>query len=317
MNALLLAGLFLALALLAGWWPAPGEGLRRAPAQARPNAPRRLRWPALRLRSRTAWCGLEEREDGYGPAQLAVVNCRSREDQNRLRFQSTQRGGCLDLQLVHGGERACSWACLGAGDCAEACGEGAIRLEHGLPVVESSRCTGCGDCVTACPRQVLSLIPAEAQFHHACNSALDPVRRGELCETGCRDQGACLRSRHLPAAPVGTREGRRVLDYSRSSNLLPLLSLCPTGSFVDLIPHRPWFSINDHCTGCGDCLPLCPAPACILPQGPAADTPVGTARVRIVPEACTGCGLCLPACQVQAIRVVGALGYGAVAGRVQ
>jgi NAD-dependent dihydropyrimidine dehydrogenase PreA subunit len=107
-----------------------------------------------------------------------------------------------------------------------------------------------------------------------------------------------------------------VLHHDRSANLLPLLSLCPSGTFVDRIPHRPWFTVNDHCTGCGDCLPRCPEPGCILPAGEPAATPVGTRRVRIVPEACTGCGLCLPACPPQAIRVVGALGYGRVGSQV-
>jgi len=84
---------------------------------------------------------------------------------------------------------------------------------------------------------------------------------------------------------------------------------------VDRAPHRPWFTVNESCTACGDCLPLCPVPGCIVPAGEAADTPVGTRRVRIVAETCTGCGLCLPACAPQAIRVVGALGYGALGAR--
>ena len=315
MSVAALAVAFLLLSAAAGWllarrMPAPAAaGTRSWPNQ-------HLRWPALRLRSRTAWSGLHEREDGYGPGQVAVVNCRSRGEQNRLRFHSTLRGSCRDLQLIHGGERACAWACLGEGDCARACGEGAISMREGLPVVEAARCTGCGDCVSACPRQVLSLIPVEAQVYHACNSNLDPARRAALCEAGCGDHGRCLQSRFLPDAAVGSREGRRVLDYSRSDNLLPLLSLCPTGSFVDRVAHRPWFTVNEHCTGCGDCLPLCPAPDCILPHGEEAATPVGRTGVRIAAEACTGCGLCLPACRPQAIRVVGALGYGFGAGKV-
>ncbi|MDP2359439.1 MAG: 4Fe-4S binding protein [bacterium] len=293
-------------ALGLAWLIAPA-----APASANPPSSRPLlRWPALRLRSRVGWSELAGPEDGYGSGQVAVSGCRSPENGNGRRFISAQRGSCQELQLVHGGERACAWACLGEGDCVRACGEGAIHLEAGLPVVDPGLCSGCGDCVLACPRQVLLLMPAEAQLHLGCQSRADAAERAVHCERSCRDSERCLESRFLPAGLVGSREGRRVVDYSRSANLLPLLSLCPSGSFVDRIAHRPWFTVNESCTGCGDCLPLCPAADCILPDGPPADTPLGRARVRIVPEACTGCGLCLPACAPKAIRVVGALGYG-------
>lgn len=282
----------------------------RSSSKPQPQTLRSLRWPALRLRSRTGWCALEAALDGYGPALVAVVNCRSREDQNERRHHPTRAGSCAERQLRHGGERACTWACLGAGDCTTVCPAGALRMEAGLPVVDAALCTGCGDCVLACPRQVLSLIPAEAQLLVGCNSGAEPAGRGAVCRTACMGHERCLETRFLPAGLVERRENRPVLLHDHSANLLPLLSLCPTHSFVDRIPHRPWFTVNDHCTACGDCLPLCPAPDCIVPAGPAADTPVGNARVRIVPEACTGCGLCLPACKPLAIRVVGALGYG-------
>jgi len=298
----------LALALLA-IRPFGRQARRRSEVRGAPAPARPLRWPALRLRSRSGWAELAEHEDGFGPGHVAVAACRSREGENARRFVSTRRGSCLDLQLVHGGERACAWACLGEGDCARLCPEGAIRMEKGLPAVSALLCTGCGECVLACPRQVLTLIPAAAQLHHACASREDPLRRTETCTRACGDHRACLASRFLSPGLVRVDRDRIQVDYTRSANLLPLLSICPTGAFADRIAHRPWFTVNEHCTGCGDCLPLCPAPACILPDGPAADTALGRARVRIDPERCTGCGLCLPACVPQAIRVVGALGY--------
>lgn len=305
-------GALASLGALAGWqaWRAT---LRGSPAT--PSRPV-LRWPALRLRSRSGWCGLDSGETGYGPAQVAVVNCRSQGEQNRLRYQPARPGSCEERQLRHGGERACAWACLGAGDCEAVCPVAAIRMEAGLPLIDAARCTGCGDCVLACPRQVISLIPAEAQLLVGCHSGADPGERPALCDTACAGSAHCLDTRFLSPGLVSHSEGRPVLHHDRSANLLPLLSLCPSGTFVDRIPHRPWFTVNDHCTGCGDCLPRCPEPGCILPAGEPAATPVGTRRVRIVPEACTGCGLCLPACPPQAIRVVGALGYGRVGSQV-
>ncbi len=300
-----------ALVILVCWgWLASRKPVA-PPVAARPAQ----RWPALAMRDRLGWRELREQEDGYGPGLVAVVHCRSRQDQNRVRYLPELAGGCLERSLRHGGERACSWACLGAGDCVAACGEGAIRLEGGLPVVDPSLCTGCGDCLPACPVQVLGLQPAEARLVVACQSDLAHAERPGVCQVACAGHGACLETRFVAPGLVERRGNRPALRHDHSANLLPLLSLCPTGSFVDRAPHRPWFTVNEHCTACGDCLPLCPAPGCILPAGGPADTPVGTSRVRIVAEVCTGCGLCLPACQPQAIRVVGALGYGGLGAR--
>lgn len=301
-----------ALTALACWgWLASRQAAAPVAHVRRPP-----RWPALAMRNRVGWRELDELEDGYGPGLVAVVHCRSKQDGNRLRYQPELEGGCLERKLRHGGERACVWACLGGGDCLAACGEDAIRLVDGLPVVDASLCTGCGDCLPACPPQVLGLLPAEARLVVACQSDLAHPERPGVCQVGCAGHEACLETRFVAPGLVERRGNRPALRHDHSANLLPLLSLCPTGSFVDRAPHRSWFTVNDFCTGCGDCLPLCPAPGCILPAGEAADTPVGTRRVRIVAEVCTGCGLCLPACAPQAIRVVGALGYGGLGARV-
>jgi len=156
------AGLTTLLGLVAlvawGAWAARG----RSDSAAGPRRP--LRWPALAMRDHVGWRELEERVDGYGPGRVAVVHCRSHAGENRLRFQPALGGSCLERSLRHGGERACAWACLGAGDCLAACAEQAMRLVDGLPVVDSARCTGCGDCLPACPRGVLGLQPAEARL---------------------------------------------------------------------------------------------------------------------------------------------------------
>lgn len=267
------------------------------------------RWPALRVRGRSSWCESEAVQDGYESAHVAVLHCQAGPEEHALRFRNPGLDTCLDRYLACGGESACGWSCLHEGDCVEACPVDAIVMRDGLPRISESACTGCGLCVTGCPPQVLGLISRDAQLYLACQNGDTGPGRAAACSKGCRDNQACLTEDHRLKDLVGSWQGRRMIDYTRSANLLPLLALCPTSSFKDRIAHRPWFTVNDHCTGCGDCLPLCPAVNCILPAGPEADTPVGQARVRIDPSRCVGCGLCVPACEVQAIRVVGAVGY--------
>ena len=51
------------------------------------------------------------------------------------------------------------------------------------------------------------------------------------------------------------------------------------------------FVIADLCTGCGDCVPICPVDAIILENG----------KATINPFICIGCGACIPVCPVEAI----------------
>jgi Na+-translocating ferredoxin:NAD+ oxidoreductase subunit B len=266
-------------------------------------------WPSLRVRSRLALCDLDTADAGYGDDQVVVVNCHARSDQRQAYFQLSQPGSCLDSQLQSAGELACDWSCLGHGDCADACKGNAIRMERGLAVIDAKTCTGCGDCLPACPRHILTLIPADAQLYATCSSNEEVQARASHCEVACAESLHCVEGRFLDADLVQRHEGRSVINYSRSENLLPLKALCPKSIFQDRVQHRPWFTVNSACTGCGDCIPVCPAPNCIEPTGKKADTPIGHEAVRILQETCVGCGLCLPVCKPSAIQVVGAYGH--------
>ena len=51
---------------------------------------------------------------------------------------------------------------------------------------------------------------------------------------------------------------------------------------------------SDHCTGCGDCVEVCPAEAVALVEG----------KARVDEETCIGCGACVDACPEGAIQPV-------------
>ena len=55
-------------------------------------------------------------------------------------------GSCRAAVVVDGGVLACSWGCLGLGDCERACTFNVISMnDQRLPVVEVDGCTACGD----------------------------------------------------------------------------------------------------------------------------------------------------------------------------
>ena len=52
--------------------------------------------------------------------------------------------------------------CILCGDCAEACPEGAIRIERGTLTLDRSRCSACLQCTTVCPAE--AIVPAARPY---------------------------------------------------------------------------------------------------------------------------------------------------------
>jgi electron transport complex protein RnfB len=58
---------------------------------------------------------------------------------------------CRAANMFASGGRACTYACLGFGNCARVCPFGAITMDDNrLPVIDPEKCTGCRKCVEVC-----------------------------------------------------------------------------------------------------------------------------------------------------------------------
>lgn len=54
--------------------------------------------------------------------------------------------------------KKCSVGCIRCEACVRACPSGALKMQDGLPVIDSSKCTNCGKCVATCPTHVITHI---------------------------------------------------------------------------------------------------------------------------------------------------------------
>ena len=82
---------------------------------------------------------------------------------------------CAVASSLYVGESACSFGCLGYGDCVEVCQFGAIKVnpETGIAEVDPDKCTACGACVKACPKGLIELRkkwPKDRAVYVACRS---------------------------------------------------------------------------------------------------------------------------------------------------
>jgi len=139
---------------------------------------------------------------------------------------------CAAASAVAGGGKACTWGCLGYGDCGVACEFGAISMNrYGLPVVDVSLCTACGDCVDACPKGLFQVLPLDQHLLVQCRSQLEGDGMLAACSVGCTACNRCV----VDAAPglVTIERGVAVVHYEFNAEASPdAIRRCPTGAIV-------------------------------------------------------------------------------------
>lgn len=138
---------------------------------------------------------------------------------------------CRAATLLFGGNKMCSYGCLGFGTCTKVCPSGAISLgKEELPIITETLCMGCGKCVSACPRDVMSLVLEKAPVNIPCKSQEKGRQVNISCKAGCIGCGLCVKI--CPKKGIIMENNLARIDYN-------------------------------HCTGCGKCVGKCPT-KCII-----------------------------------------------------
>jgi len=137
-----------------------------------------------------AYLGVDAGEVDKRAARLA---CAGGRHVAFLRARYVGLSTCRAAAVVSGGGKECAWGCLGLGDCAAVCLQGAITLDmHGLPTVDIDKCTACNDCVAACPKGLFSLQPVKQRLWVACRNRAEGDLAEAACEVACTACGKCV-----------------------------------------------------------------------------------------------------------------------------
>jgi len=138
---------------------------------------------------------------------------------------------CQAATLISGGGKACSWGCLGYGDCEVVCDFDAITMnEFGIPVVDEMKCTACGDCVEACPKGLFSIHPANHRLWVACKSQESGDEVLEVCDVGCTACGKCAMD--AEENMISMVKNLPVINYAKNHKTQAPIQRCPTGAIV-------------------------------------------------------------------------------------
>lgn len=156
--------------------------------------------------------------------KIAVIAC-SGGDGAKDKFNYVGGKSCRAQISVQGGNKACKFACLGGGDCADACAEKGIKVKNGVACGDKKSCIACKKCVKVCPKGIVKFIPKKAKVYVACSSTEKGKAVSSVCDFGCIGCGLCAKNCSFGA--ITMIDNLPVIDYSK-------------------------------CTGCGLCAEKCP-----------------------------------------------------------
>ncbi len=177
------------------------------------------------------------REVAEQTPKIAVVRCNG-SCENRPR--TSQYDGARSCAIEHNlyvGDTACSFGCLGCGDCVSACPFDAIHMNEktGLPEVDDVKCVACGACVKACPRNIIELRnkgPKDRRVFVSCvNKDKGGVAR-KACQVACIGCMKC--AKECPFEAITVENNLAYIDYSKCRLCRKCVSVCPTGAIHEV-----------------------------------------------------------------------------------
>ena len=165
---------------------------------------------------------------------VAAVRCSRQEGKVEQKYRYIGYGSCTGANLAFGGPQGCSYACVGLGECADACPFDAITMVDGFPRIDTEACVGCGSYVRTCPKKIIELIPLKARVWVPC-STKDPGKAvRKICEIGCISCKMCVKV--CPAKAVTLEDNivkidqQKCLDYGSECGEI-CVEKCPRNIF--------------------------------------------------------------------------------------
>jgi Na+-translocating ferredoxin:NAD+ oxidoreductase RNF subunit RnfB len=184
--------------------------------------------PAEKIEAIATYLGVEA---GFNEKRVARLLCAGGhiEAPKRLNYKGLE--SCRAESVVTGGNKDCTFGCLGLGDCARACLFKAITMnENGLPVVDVEKCTACGDCVIACPKNLFIIMPLSHKLLVQCRSTLEGEEATGHCSVACTGCGLCATD---SGGLITMKNNLPAIDYEKNEQLSPLpCRRCPTSAIV-------------------------------------------------------------------------------------
>jgi electron transport complex protein RnfB len=156
--------------------------------------------------------------------RVALVLCCGDDTEATRRAAYNGITDCAAAQATAGGDKGCTYGCLGYASCARVCPVDAIAIRDGIAVVDRDACIACGKCVAACPRKLIKLVPASASIHVLCSSKDKGPTVKKVCGTGCIGCRICTK---LSDGAINMDGFLAVVDYTKPLTNEETVAKCP------------------------------------------------------------------------------------------
>ncbi|MCL2078825.1 MAG: RnfABCDGE type electron transport complex subunit B [Oscillospiraceae bacterium] len=161
--------------------------------------------------------------------KIAIVHCVGDTDARIDKMEYVGIDTCVAASGLYGGKHACSFGCLGYGDCVKVCPSGAICISKGIARVDSRKCTACKLCEKVCPTAVISV---ETKPKHAAVLCKNPEKGGIVrnkCKRGCIACQKCVRECPAKAIHITSpSEALAVIDDAKCDSCGHCSQICIT-----------------------------------------------------------------------------------------
>lgn len=169
--------------------------------------------------------------------EVAVLRCNGSCDNRPKTSTYDGAASCAVINSLYGGQSACTWGCLGKGDCVVVCNFDAIKInpETELPEVDEDKCTACGACIKACPKTILELrkkgVKGRRIYVECANKDKGAVAR-KACTAACIGCGKCVKA--CPFEAITLENSLAYIDASKCRLCRKCVLECPTSAIKEI-----------------------------------------------------------------------------------
>ncbi|MCR5367346.1 MULTISPECIES: RnfABCDGE type electron transport complex subunit B [Eubacterium] len=165
-------------------------------------------------------------EVGQSVKMVAVVKCKGDCNKAKELYNYVGPKTCIIASNApNKGPKACTYGCLGYGECKKVCEFGAIDIVDGVAVIDKDKCKACMKCVEICPRHLIKMIPYNKTHIIMCNNKDRGLDVKDVCSAGCIGCTLCVKS--CPKEAIEMNGNLPKIDYEKCVNCGLCEKKCP------------------------------------------------------------------------------------------
>lgn len=171
-------------------------------------------------------------EAGDMDPQVAMVMCNGNKEATKTLMESARMNTCKEVKMFYGGNGACTYGCMGLGDCVSACQYDAIAIENGVAKVNRGLCVGCKACTKVCPNHIIEMVSKKKLVFVTCKSQAKGAATRKACTNGCIGCMKCQKACKFDAIKI--ENNLATIDLDACKNCGICAKECPTGAIINM-----------------------------------------------------------------------------------